>query len=78
VIPGVYAAVPGPDGDPPGGGAGREALAVGHADRLGHGIRVLDDRALVDEIRAAIDASLAPSATRKSMHERTDAWLAAG
>jgi adenosine deaminase len=130
----------------------REAFAVGHAQRLGHGIRVLDDRALVDEIRdralplevcpssnvalgfvpsfsahplprlreaglavtvntdipavigtsptteytrvrdafgyddtvlaelarAAIDASFAPAATKKTMHERTAAWLAAG
>lgn len=30
----------------------REAIAVGHAERLGHGIRVLDDPALVDEVRA--------------------------
>jgi adenosine deaminase len=29
----------------------REAITVGHAERLGHGIRALDDRALVDEIR---------------------------
>ncbi|MFF3437841.1 adenosine deaminase [Streptosporangium sp. NPDC002721] len=29
----------------------REALEVGHAERLGHGIRVLDDPALVDEVR---------------------------
>ena len=130
----------------------REAINVGHAERLGHGIRALDDPALVDEIReralplevcpssnvalgfvpsfsahplprlreaglavtvntdipavigtsptteytrvrdafgyddtvlaelarAAIDASFAPAATKKRMHERTDAWLAAG
>jgi adenosine deaminase len=29
----------------------REAIHVGHAERLGHGIRVLDDPALVDELR---------------------------
>ena len=29
----------------------REALDVGHAERLGHGIRVLDDAALVAEVR---------------------------
>ena len=31
--------------------ASGEAITVGHAERLGHGIRALDDRALVDEIR---------------------------
>ncbi|MCU1655864.1 MAG: add, partial [Pseudonocardiales bacterium] len=30
----------------------REAIAVGHADRLGHGIRILSDGSLVDEVRA--------------------------
>jgi adenosine deaminase len=129
----------------------REAIHVGHAERLGHGIRVLDDPALVDELReralplevcpssnvalgfvptfsahplprlrdagltvtvntdipaaigtstateytrvrdafgyddavladlarAAIDASFAPTATKKRMTERTDDWLAA-
>ncbi|GAA2911960.1 adenosine deaminase [Streptosporangium fragile] len=29
----------------------REALGLGHSERLGHGIRVLDDPALVDEVR---------------------------
>lgn len=29
----------------------REAIDVGHTERLGHGIRVLDDDALVDEVR---------------------------
>jgi adenosine deaminase len=29
----------------------REAINLGHAERIGHGIRVLDDPALVDEIR---------------------------
>ncbi|MER7504521.1 adenosine deaminase [Nonomuraea pusilla] len=29
----------------------REALVLGHAERLGHGIRVLDDPALVEEVR---------------------------
>jgi adenosine deaminase len=29
----------------------REAITVGRADRLGHGIRILDDPALVDEVR---------------------------
>jgi adenosine deaminase len=29
----------------------REAITVGHADRLGHGIRVLDDPGLVAEVR---------------------------
>ncbi|MFI6452849.1 adenosine deaminase, partial [Streptosporangium amethystogenes] len=29
----------------------REALDVGHAERLGHGIRVLDDDALVTRVR---------------------------
>jgi adenosine deaminase len=129
----------------------REAIHVGHAERLGHGIRVLDDPALVDELReralplevcpssnvalgfvpafnahplprlrdaglavtvntdipvvigtstaaeytrvrdafgyddavladlarAAVDASFAPTATKKRMTERTDDWLAA-
>jgi adenosine deaminase len=129
----------------------REAIHVGHAERLGHGIRALDDPALVDEIRGraltlevcpssnvalglapslrahplprlrdaglavtvntdipavigtstaaeyarvrdtfgyddavlaelarnAVEASFAPPATKTSMHERTDAWLAA-
>jgi adenosine deaminase len=128
----------------------REAMNVGHAERLGHGIRTLDDPALVEEIRqrglplevcpssnvalglvrslgahplpllrdagltvtvntdipavigtsttaeygrvrdafgyddtviaelarAAIEASFAPTATRKNLRERTEAWLA--
>jgi adenosine deaminase len=128
----------------------REAITAGHAERLGHGIRALDDPALVGELReralalevcpssnvalgfapslrahplprlreaglavtvntdipavigtstaseyarvrdafgyddavlaelarAAIDASFAPATLKKSMHERTDAWLA--
>lgn len=29
----------------------REALVLGHADRIGHGIRILADQALVDEVR---------------------------
>ncbi len=29
----------------------REALTLGHAERLGHGIRVLEDPALVEEVR---------------------------
>ncbi len=29
----------------------REALVAGHAERLGHGIRILDDAALVEEVR---------------------------
>src|SRR5260370_40662001 len=40
----------------------REAITVGHAERLGHGIRALDDRALVDEIRArALPLEVCPS-----------------
>src|SRR5258706_2915824 len=35
----------------------REAITVGHAERLRHGIRVLDDRALGDEI---LDRALPP------------------
>jgi adenosine deaminase len=37
-----------------------------------------DDTALAELARAAIDASFAPAATKKTMHERTAAWLAAG
>jgi len=29
----------------------REALDLGHAERVGHGIRILDDAELVDEVR---------------------------
>ena len=40
----------------------REAIHVGHAERLGHGIRVLDDPALVDELRArALPLEVCPS-----------------
>jgi len=40
----------------------REAITVGHAERLGHGIRALDDRALVDEIRQrALPLEVCPS-----------------
>ncbi|SDK56504.1 adenosine deaminase [Nonomuraea maritima] len=38
-------------GEAAGAGSVREALAVGHAERLGHGIRVLDDPDLVAEVR---------------------------
>jgi adenosine deaminase len=40
----------------------REAIHVGHAERLGHGIRALDDPALVDEIRErALTLEVCPS-----------------
>ena len=40
----------------------REALEIGHAERLGHGIRVLDDDALVAEVRErAIPLEVCPS-----------------
>jgi adenosine deaminase len=40
----------------------REAIAVGHAERLGHGIRVLDDVDLVAEVRErAIPLEVCPS-----------------
>jgi adenosine deaminase len=40
----------------------REAIHVGHAERLGHGIRALDDPALVDEIRRrALTLEVCPS-----------------
>ena len=40
----------------------REAIHVGHAERLGHGIRVLDDPALVDELRErALPLEVCPS-----------------
>jgi adenosine deaminase len=40
----------------------REAIDVGHAERLGHGIRVLDDPALVDEVRErALPLEVCPS-----------------
>jgi adenosine deaminase len=40
----------------------REAIHVGHAERLGHGIRVLDDPALVDEVRErALPLEVCPS-----------------
>jgi adenosine deaminase len=40
----------------------REAISVGHAERLGHGIRALDDPALVDEIRErALPLEVCPS-----------------
>ncbi|MGN9840210.1 adenosine deaminase [Nonomuraea sp. H19] len=38
-------------GETAGAASIREALDVGHAERLGHGIRVLDDDALVAEVR---------------------------
>ncbi|QFY10546.1 adenosine deaminase [Nonomuraea phyllanthi] len=38
-------------GEAAGAASVREALDVGHAERLGHGIRVLDDPALVAEVR---------------------------
>ncbi|NUR86164.1 MAG: adenosine deaminase, partial [Nonomuraea sp.] len=38
-------------GESAGAASIREALDVGHAERLGHGIRVLDDDALVAEVR---------------------------
>ncbi|GAA3234437.1 adenosine deaminase [Nonomuraea helvata] len=38
-------------GEAAGAGSIREALDLGHAERLGHGIRVLDDDALVAEVR---------------------------
>lgn len=40
----------------------REAIHVGHAERLGHGIRVLDDPALIDEVRErALPLEVCPS-----------------
>ena len=40
----------------------REAITIGHAQRLGHGIRVLDDAGLVEEIREwAICLEVCPS-----------------
>jgi adenosine deaminase len=40
----------------------REAIHVGHAERLGHGIRALDDPALVDELRRrALTLEVCPS-----------------
>jgi adenosine deaminase len=40
----------------------REAITVGHAERLGHGIRVMDDPALVDEVRErALPLEVCPS-----------------
>ena len=40
----------------------REAIHVGHAERLGHGIRVLDDPALVGELRErALPLEVCPS-----------------
>lgn len=40
----------------------REAINVGHAERLGHGIRALDDPALVDELRErALPLEVCPS-----------------
>jgi adenosine deaminase len=38
-------------GEECGAGSIREALGVGHAERLGHGIRVLEDPSLVAEVR---------------------------
>ncbi|MGW3349117.1 adenosine deaminase [Nonomuraea rubra] len=38
-------------GEAAGAASIREAIEVGHAERLGHGIRVLDDAALVAEVR---------------------------
>ncbi|GGO63495.1 adenosine deaminase [Nonomuraea cavernae] len=38
-------------GEAAGAASIREALTLGHAERLGHGIRVLDDDTLVDEVR---------------------------
>ncbi|NBE92736.1 adenosine deaminase [Nonomuraea sp. KC401] len=38
-------------GESAGAASIREALDVGHAERLGHGIRVLDDESLVAEVR---------------------------
>ncbi|MFF4618386.1 adenosine deaminase [Nonomuraea jabiensis] len=38
-------------GEAAGAASIREALSLGHAERLGHGIRVLDDAALVAEVR---------------------------
>ena len=40
----------------------QEAIHVGHAERIGHGIRVLDDPALVDEVRErALPLEVCPS-----------------
>jgi adenosine deaminase len=40
----------------------REAITVGRAERIGHGIRVLDDPALVDEVRArSLPLEICPS-----------------
>jgi adenosine deaminase len=40
----------------------REALEAGHAERLGHGIRVLDDPGLVEEVRErAVPLEVCPS-----------------
>ncbi|GAA4906451.1 adenosine deaminase [Nonomuraea thailandensis] len=38
-------------GEAAGAGSIREAIELGHTERLGHGIRVLDDAALVAEVR---------------------------
>ncbi|MEV0597302.1 adenosine deaminase [Nonomuraea cavernae] len=38
-------------GEAAGAASIREALTLGHAERLGHGIRVLDDDTLVEEVR---------------------------
>ena len=49
-------------GESAGAASIREALTVGHAERLGHGIRVLDDADLVAEVRErAIPLEVCPS-----------------
>jgi len=49
-------------GEACGAGSIREALTVGHAERLGHGIRILEDRELVARVRdAGVALEVCPS-----------------